>query len=80
MSQREVERFLGRIVTDGQFRSRTEESLEHACHCQGFVLSAAELELLHCIDYALVERLADSIDDALKRMVLGNDDPLGRLR
>jgi hypothetical protein len=72
MSQIEVERFLGRIITDEDFRARAADSLENACYCNGFSLSVAELSFLRNIDYSLVNLIAETIDDSIKRTQAGN--------
>ena len=68
MSQNEVERFLGRIITDADFRTRAASSLETACYNKGFSLSTAEKSFLSNIDYSLVKLIAETIDDSIKRM------------
>jgi hypothetical protein len=67
MSQIEVERFLGRIITDETFRTMAADSLERACYSKGFTLSAAEMSFLRNIDYILVSLVAETIDDSIKR-------------
>lgn len=67
MSQNEVERFLGRIITDAEFRLKASKSLEKACYVNGFSLSTAELLLLRTIDFESVQSIAASIDDSIKR-------------
>ena len=67
MSQAEVERFLGRIITDAKFRAKTRGCLEGACFSTGFSLSIAEITFLQHIDYALIELIAESIDDSIRR-------------
>lgn len=74
MSQIEVERFLGRIVTDVTFRTMAAGSLERACYSKGFSLSAAEMSFLRNIDYSLVSLLADTIDDSIKRTQAQDSD------
>jgi hypothetical protein len=68
MSQIEVERFLGRIITDENFRAMAAGSLENACYSTGFSLSVAEMSFLRNIDYSLVRLLAETIDDSIKRI------------
>lgn len=68
MSQIEVERFLGRIITDETFRAMAAGSLKRACYSNGFSLSVAEMSFLQNIDYSLVSLLADTIDDCIKRI------------
>ena len=67
MSQIEVERFLGRIITDADFRSKASKSLENACYLSGFSLSTAEMSFLRTVDFELVNSIAASIDDSIKR-------------
>lgn len=67
MSQIEVERFIGRIITDAKFRNRAANSLENACCSEGISLSSAEKSLLRTIDYSLISLIAELIDDAIKR-------------
>lgn len=67
MSQAEVERFLGRIITDSKFRIRSRNCLDRACFSNGFSLSTAEKALLQHIDYSLIELIGESIDDSLRR-------------
>lgn len=67
MSQIEVERFLGRIITDAKFRDKTAACLASACNNHGFSLSAAEISFLQNIDYALIDLIAETIDDSIRR-------------
>ena len=67
MSQIEVERFLGRIITDADFRVKAAKSLEKACYVTGFSLSTAEMCFLRLIDFEQVGSMAASIDDSIKR-------------
>lgn len=67
MSQNEVERFLGRIITDADFRAQAERSVERACYSKGFALSAVELSLLSRLDLQLFQQLSETIDDSIRR-------------
>ncbi len=67
MSQIEVERFLGRLITDEDFRVRAASSLENACYTSGFSLSVTEMSFLRNIDYALLNMIAETIDDSIRR-------------
>lgn len=67
MSQVEVERFLGRIITDADFRARAAGSLESACYHEGIVVSAEEMSLLLNTDFFLLGQASAIIDDSLKR-------------
>ena len=68
MSQIEVERFLGRLITDANFRSQAAGSIERICFIKGFSLSTAEMSFLRDLDFALVSLVAEAIDDSIKRM------------
>ena len=67
MSQVEVERFLGRIITDAKFRTKAVHSLETVFYSEGLSLSAAEKSFLRVIDYSLLNMIAELIDDSIKR-------------
>ncbi len=67
MSQEAVERVLGRLLTDEQFRRFAERSLEKACRENGYVLSDAELEILSRMNLNTLEGVADSVDPRLQR-------------
>ena len=67
MSQFEVERFLGRIITDAEFRAKAESSLVAASYGEGFTFSKKELLLLSHIDFSQFGQVAESLDDAIRR-------------
>ncbi|MDD2464568.1 Os1348 family NHLP clan protein [Desulfobulbus sp.] len=67
MSQIEVERFLGRIITDANFRADAERSLEKACYSKGYALSAIELSFLSHLDFSLFQQVSETIDDSIRR-------------
>ncbi len=67
MSQIEVERFLGRLITDADFRTRAASSLEKIVGTEGVNLSKEELLLLAGIDYALFGRVAETLDHSIRR-------------
>jgi len=67
MSQVEVERFLGRIITDADFRARAATSLGTTCFNEGFSLSTQEMTFLRYIDFSQLALLESSLDDSLKR-------------
>ncbi len=70
MSQRNVERVIGRLVTDEGFRRRfaadPQTTLEELRQC-GVELNPCELRALVSVDPRLVERLADAIDPRLQK-------------
>jgi hypothetical protein len=67
MSQIEVERFLGRMVTDEHFRARAEGSLVATCFCEGVGISTREMALLGHLDYSLFGALSQNIDGSITR-------------
>lgn len=67
MSQIEVERFLGRLITDADFRARAAYSLIKVCCDEGMALSAEEMLLLSHVDFSQFGRVAESLDDSIRR-------------
>ena len=67
MSQIEVERFLGRIITDADFRTRAANALGKACFSEGFSLSIHEMSILRHIDFSRFALLEEALDDSLRR-------------
>ncbi len=67
MSQEAVERVLGRLLTDEQFRRVAERSIEKACREHGYVLSDAELTILSVMNLNMLQLAADSVDPHLQR-------------
>lgn len=68
MSQDGVERFLGRIITDADFRARAAQSLEKTAIMAGITLSREETALIKCIDFTLFGQVADTISDSIRRI------------
>jgi len=73
MSQVEVERFLGRIITDTDFRIMAENSLEKAACKEGIVLSKEETAILGHIDFSQFGPVAEILDDSIKRASRSSD-------
>lgn len=67
MSQDALERLLGRLLTDDQFRYRAMQSLELACREGGYRLTAEEVRLIRPEDLVRFNMVADSLDDGIKR-------------
>lgn len=67
MSQVEIERFLGRCVTDADFRLRAATSLDSVCHKEGFTLSTQEKQFLRQVDFSRFSSLAEALDDCIRR-------------
>jgi hypothetical protein len=68
MSQEAVERVLGRLITDEQFRCQAADTLEAACYQEGYRISAAELRLLSRLELQRITELADRLDPGLCRV------------
>jgi hypothetical protein len=73
MSQRAVERALGRLVTDPAFRRRFFREPVRASFEVGLDLSADELDALRRIPSRALARLSESIDDRLCRLNLPDE-------
>ena len=71
MSQRNVERVIGRLVTDEAFRYRFAEdpdaALREMIEC-GAELTCLELQALASVDPRLVERIAKAIDPRIQKI------------
>ena len=67
MSQRAVERFIGRLVTDDQFRRKASRSLSEACYEVGLELTAGEIDLLSRMEFGCFADLSSSLDPGLRR-------------
>lgn len=68
MSQKAVEQFIGRLVTDACFRERASLELSAVCVEEGYDLSDAERGIVESMDFG---RLAQAekfwLDDRIKR-------------
>ena len=67
MSQAAVESFLGRIITDANFSLQAAHSLEITCRNEGLTISAEELMYLKMIDLTQFRRVAEALNDSIKR-------------
>ena len=73
MSQQNVERVIGRMVTDHGFRRRFQEKPFEALFeivASGIELNTIELSALANIDTALVARFADGLDPRIQKIEL----------
>ena len=71
MSQHAVERTIGKLVTDEEFRRRFFENPAVATWEAGLPLSAVELEALSALSRAAVTRFGQSLDARISRLSLG---------
>jgi hypothetical protein len=68
MSQQGVERTIGKLCTDADFRSRFFANPEAAAHGAGLLLSPAELQALTALSPEAVVRFAQAIDPRITRL------------
>jgi hypothetical protein len=71
MSQQNVERVIGRIVTDHGFRRRFEERPFEALFeivASGVELTTVELQALAGLDPTVVARFADALDPRIQKV------------
>jgi hypothetical protein len=67
MSQIEIERLLGRLITDAAFRVRVARSLENAVRKEGFTLSKEEMSLLYDSDFSQFDLVGEALNDSIRR-------------
>jgi putative modified peptide len=68
MSQQGVERTIGKLCTDEEFRSRFFSNPAAAVHEAGLPLSPAELEALAVLSVKAVVRFGRTIDPRIRRL------------
>jgi hypothetical protein len=75
MSQRSVERVVGKLVTDEAFRHRfaqdREAALREATASEGLELNTCERHAIAALDVEVLERLAQAIDPRLQKAEIG---------
>lgn len=67
MSQESVEMFLGRLITDDEFRKLVSKAFVKACTDYGFRLTKEEQKILQEIDFDKFVPLAENMDGRIKR-------------
>ncbi|MGE3173789.1 MAG: Franean1_4349 family RiPP [Planctomycetota bacterium] len=70
MTQRDVERALGRLLTDELFRRAFRNDPALACRAAGFDLSQLELDALVALPSRVLERAGNKIDARIRRLSL----------
>jgi len=77
MSQKDVERTLGRLLTDASFRRAFFRNPARACLVLGVELAAHELDALLRVPAGQLAGLARELDDRICRLNLDNVDDDG---
>jgi hypothetical protein len=72
MSQHDVERTLGRLLTDDGFRQQFFVSPERACLALGVRLAPYELEAVLRVPRGHLADIAAELDDRIRRLHIGN--------
>lgn len=67
MAQESVERLIGRLLTDDQFRGRVARNLALTCHEEGYHLSEEEQRLILRMDLQALSAISGNIDGGIKR-------------
>ncbi len=73
MTQQAVERALGKLLTDENFRERFFASPELACWEAGFALSTIEIDALSRLSHEALARFSDGLDKRISRPSLDPD-------
>lgn len=73
MTQQAVERALGKLLTDENFRERFFASPELACWEAGFALSPVELEALSRVSSEALVKFSEALDKRISRPCLDPD-------
>lgn len=79
MTQQAVERALGKLLTDENFRERFFENPEAASWEAGLALSSIELEALSQVPRSALVRLHDELDKRISRPSLDPDREAGKV-
>jgi hypothetical protein len=74
MGQRDVERALGRLLTDEGFREEFFQDPDHACLRLGLQLASHEIEALLRVPRSMLASLCDRLDDRICRLHIRRDE------
>src|ERR1700745_4032894 len=75
VSQHAVERTLGKLATDDEFRARFFANPAVAAWEAGLPLSPVELEALSGLSRAAIARFSQSLDGRIRRLCVGGTPP-----
>jgi hypothetical protein len=78
MSQRDVERTLGRLLTDPRFRREFFVDPPHACFNLGLELTPNEVDALLRLPHRRLATFAEMLDDRICRLDISAGDGSGR--
>ncbi|MBF0292054.1 MAG: Franean1_4349 family RiPP [Nitrospinae bacterium] len=67
MSQESVERFLGRIITDDDFRRMAMGSIKLAMADYGLSFTDEEMSAVMAVDWDIIELVSGDLDKTIKR-------------
>ena len=67
MSQEAVEKVLGRMLTDDDFRQRAALNMAVVCHLEGYLLSDAELRSVSRINIPGLTAVSEQLGAGIKR-------------
>lgn len=67
MSQEELEKLLGRLLTDDQLRQRAATQLERVCNEEGFLLTPDELHNIKPEDIVRLTMVSSWLEKGIKR-------------
>jgi hypothetical protein len=74
MSQRDVERTIGKLLTDDMFRRRFFAAPDLTCWEAGLTLSRAELNALASLPQGALRALGERLDPRIRRLSLDTED------
>jgi hypothetical protein len=78
MSQRDVERTLGRLLTDHSFREEFFREPDHICLALGLQLASHELEALFRVPRPALASLGARLDDRIRRLHIQRSEVAGQ--
>jgi hypothetical protein len=80
MSQRDVERAFGRLLTDDRFRQDFYQDPERACIAHGIYLTQDEMEAIVATPKSALAQFASRLDDRICRLHIDREGPSDHTR